>query len=166
MIFQSYLKIILKIVFFLAYLVSFIILYILCIKNNCPEERSTVSTRLPKESKGTKLFRTFSLVLLAWIWKYFPWMNWMRKCPSKKLCGMPWDYSPGRWKVGLLLWLHSNESACQCRRHRFNSCVRKIPWRRKGQPTPVFLPGKIPWTEDPGRLQSMESQKSHAWLSD
>ena len=22
------------------------------------------------------------------------------------------------------------------------SCVRKIPWRRKWQPTPVFLPGK------------------------
>ena len=21
-------------------------------------------------------------------------------------------------------------------------CVRKIPWRRKWQPTPVFLPGK------------------------
>jgi len=24
----------------------------------------------------------------------------------------------------------------------FNSCVRKIHWRRKWQPTPVFLPGK------------------------
>ena len=34
------------------------------------------------------------------------------------------------------------------------------------QPTPVFLPGKIPWTEDPGRLQSMGSQKSRTRLSD
>ena len=25
---------------------------------------------------------------------------------------------------------------------RFNPCVRKIPWRRKWQPTPVFLPGQ------------------------
>ena len=25
-------------------------------------------------------------------------------------------------------------------RHRFNPWVGKIPWRRKGQPTPVFLP--------------------------
>ena len=25
----------------------------------------------------------------------------------------------------------------------FNSWVRKIPWRRKWQPTPVFLPGKF-----------------------
>ena len=32
------------------------------------------------------------------------------------------------------------------------------PWRRKWQTTPVFLPGESPWTEDPGRLQSMESQ--------
>ena len=35
------------------------------------------------------------------------------------------------------------ESTCQCRRHRshgFDHWVRKIPWRRKWQPTPVFLP--------------------------
>ena len=34
------------------------------------------------------------------------------------------------------------ESACQNRRHRFNTWVGKIPWRRKRQPTPVFLPEK------------------------
>ena len=28
------------------------------------------------------------------------------------------------------------------KRHGFNPWVRKIPWRRKWQPTPVFLPGK------------------------
>ena len=35
--------------------------------------------------------------------------------------------------------------ACQCRRHkrpRFDPWVRKIPWRRPWQPTPVFLPGE------------------------
>ena len=31
-------------------------------------------------------------------------------------------------KVALVIW--------------FNACVGKIPWRRKWQPTPVFLPGK------------------------
>ena len=34
------------------------------------------------------------------------------------------------------------ESTCQCRRHKrhgFNPWVRKILWRRKWQPTPVFL---------------------------
>ena len=30
----------------------------------------------------------------------------------------------------------------QCRRPEFNPWVRKIPWRRKWQPTLVFLPGK------------------------
>ena len=33
----------------------------------------------------------------------------------------------------------------QCRRHRrceFDPWVRKIPWRRKWPPTPVFLPEK------------------------
>ena len=30
----------------------------------------------------------------------------------------------------------------RCRRHRFGLWVRKIPWRRKWQTTPVFLPGK------------------------
>ena len=37
------------------------------------------------------------------------------------------------------------ESSGQCRRlkrHGFNPCVGKIPWNRKRQPTPVFLPGK------------------------
>ena len=35
--------------------------------------------------------------------------------------------------------------SCQCRRCRgqgFDLWVRKIPWRRKWQPAPVFLPGK------------------------
>ena len=30
----------------------------------------------------------------------------------------------------------------RCSRLRFNLWVRKTPWRRKWQPTPVFLPGK------------------------
>ena len=34
------------------------------------------------------------------------------------------------------------ESSCQYRRQGFNLGVGKIPWRRKWQPTPVFLSGK------------------------
>ena len=37
----------------------------------------------------------------------------------------------------------SKETACQCRRRKsdgFAPWVRKIPWRRKWQPTPVILP--------------------------
>ena len=38
--------------------------------------------------------------------------------------------------------LSDKESACQGRRPRFDPCVQKIPWRRKWQPAPAFLPGK------------------------
>ena len=37
------------------------------------------------------------------------------------------------------------ELACQRRRHkryRFDPWVRKIPWKKAWQPTPVFVPGK------------------------
>ena len=34
------------------------------------------------------------------------------------------------------------ESTCQCKILPFNPLVRKIPWRRKWQPIPVFLPQK------------------------
>ena len=47
---------------------------------------------------------------------------------------------------GLPRWLSGKEFTCQCRRHRrcgFDSWVGKIPWRRKWQPTPVFLPEKF-----------------------
>ena len=40
------------------------------------------------------------------------------------------------------MWLSSNESACQFRRPRFDPWVEKIPWRRKWQNSPAFLPGK------------------------
>ena len=48
------------------------------------------------------------------------------------------------------------ESACSCERLGINPWIRKMPWRRKWQPTPVFLPGELhgqkslagysPWT--------------------
>ena len=48
------------------------------------------------------------------------------------------------WQL-FLRWHSGKEFTCQCRRrkrHGFNPCVRKIPWRKKWQPAPVFLPGK------------------------
>ena len=45
---------------------------------------------------------------------------------------------------GLPRWFSDKEPACQCRRRSFDSWVWKIPWRRKWQSTPVFLPGKFP----------------------
>ena len=85
---------------------------------------------------------------------------------------IPWTEEPGRlqsmglkrvrhdWATSLSLfilhlilslslylyrWLSGKESACQCscRRCGFDSWIGNIPWRRKWQPTPVFLPGKF-----------------------
>ena len=42
-------------------------------------------------------------------------------------------------------WRSGKESICQYRRGGrcgFNPWARKIPWRRKWQPAPIFLPGK------------------------
>ena len=54
--------------------------------------------------------------------------------------------------------LEGKRICLQCGRPGFNAWVGKIPWKRAWQPTPVFLPGESPWTEEPGGLQSMESQ--------
>ena len=47
--------------------------------------------------------------------------------------------------IGLPRWLSGEESACNAgdaKTLRFNPWVGKIPWSRKWQPTPVFLPGE------------------------
>ena len=51
------------------------------------------------------------------------------------------------------------------RKHGLDSWVRKIPWRRKRQCSPVcILIWKIPWKEEPGGSQSIGSQRiRHVW---
>ena len=45
------------------------------------------------------------------------------------------------------------------KRCRFDPWAGKTPWRRAWQPTPVFLPGASPWSEEPGGLQFMGPQR-------
>ena len=52
------------------------------------------------------------------------------------------NFSVMRLYSGLKMRFSGKESICQCRRWGFNLWVGKIPWRRKWQPTSVFLPGK------------------------
>ena len=43
-------------------------------------------------------------------------------------------------------WPRGKESTCQCRKHRkhgLDPWVGKIPWRKEGLPTPVFLAGEF-----------------------
>ena len=53
----------------------------------------------------------------------------------------------------------------QCRRHRFNLWVRKVLWKKKWQPTPIFLPGK---SMDRGALRATVHRvvKSQTLLKD
>ena len=46
------------------------------------------------------------------------------------------------WTTTVSWWLSGKESTCQRRRSGFIPWIWKIPWRRKWQPIPVFLPGK------------------------
>ena len=52
-------------------------------------------------------------------------------------------------------WPFPAAPTCQCRSLRSDPRVRKSPWRRA-----CILAWKIPWTEEPGGLQSIESHKA------
>ena len=66
------------------------------------------------------------------------------------------------WYMGLPRWCTSNRSACQCKtykRRSFNPWVREIPLEQEMATHPSILAWEIPWTEELGRLQSMQSQR-------
>ena len=57
-----------------------------------------------------------------------------------------WFYARLMTRQGLPRRHSGKESVCLCKRPRrraFDPWVRKIPWSRKWQPTPVFLPGEF-----------------------
>ena len=88
-----------------------------------------------------------------WVWKIpwrrkwkIPWREepgWLKYQGSQSQKGLK-QLSTALWPLrhGQPRWLSGNESTCQCRRCRFEPWVKKILWRRKWQPTSVFLPGK------------------------
>ena len=53
----------------------------------------------------------------------------------------------------------SKESLCWAGDLGWIPGLGRSPGGRAWQPTPIFLPGKSPWTEEPGGLQSMGSQR-------
>ena len=67
--------------------------------------------------------------------------------PRSKCLLISWLQSPSAviLEPKKLKWLSGKQSDCRCRSHRrhgFHPWAGKIPWRRKWQPTPVFLPGE------------------------
>ena len=93
-----------------------------------------------------------------------PYVRKLREYMLRVLFSFFWFYLYE--KMGFPNGTSGKEPACQCRCKRwgFNLWVGKISWRRTQQPTPVFL--RIPWTEEPARLQSIESQRvAHNWTN-
>ena len=85
-------------------------------------------------------------------WPHWLLFLWVARCgrtitesSKAEISGDRWLLPISKGYTGLLWWLRGKQSSCQCRRcrrHGFNPQVRKVPWRRKWQLTPVFLPGK------------------------
>ena len=61
----------------------------------------------------------------------------------------------------------SVERHCLLNRDRrgFNPWVRKIPWRRKWQAAPVFLPGEPPGQRSPGGYSPRGHRVRHDWVA-
>ena len=79
-------------------------------------------------SKCSQINKTFLFFLL--------------KTPVFGLLGLILHEARTSHELLLPWWLRRQRLCPQCRRPRINPWVRRIPWRRKWQPTPVFLPGK------------------------
>ena len=74
-------------------------------------------------------------------------------CSSNSHVGLPW-------------WLRRLSVCLQCGRPGFNPWVRKIPWRKKWQPTPVLLPRKSHGRRSLVQATVHGVAKSRTWLSD
>ena len=71
------------------------------------------------------------------------------------------------WILTLWLtwWLKQYRICLECGRSGFNPSVKMIPWKRNGYPL-QYSCLRIPWTEQPGRLQSRGSQSvGHNWAT-
>ena len=89
---------------------------------------------------------------------------WLLECFHLALTSRELSESGGASVKNLLPMQETQET-------RFCSCVRKMPWRRKRQPTPVFLTGKSheqrslagysPW----GHRDMTEHTHTHNWMN-
>ena len=64
-------------------------------------------------------------------------------------------YQPGFSSVS-----GGEESACNAGEQGSLPGLGRSPGGGHGNPTPVFLPGESTWTEEPGKLQPMGSQRA------
>ena len=67
-----------------------------------------------------------------------------------------------RWLSGKRICLPMQEMQ-ETQRHRFNPLIGKIPWRRKWQRTPVFLPGKFHGQRSLESYSPWDGRVGHDW---
>ena len=94
-------------------------------------------------------------------------------CKSRDKCFQ--SLHPWRWNTWIKVPHFSNKwssggsdsRVClQCGRPRFNSCIGKMPLGKEMATHSSILAWKIPWTEEPVRLQSMGLQRvRHNWVT-
>ena len=109
-------------------------------------------------------------LFFPWMFKYFLFIfeccQYTMRMPMSDLFWLGFSEN-----FGLANWCYSLVSQPvkklpAMRGQGFNPWVRKIPWRRAWQPTPVFLPGRISQTEEYGSPQFMGSQRvRHDWAT-
>ena len=103
--------------------------------------------------------------VLNWKWLRSIWMvpSWVRAQAWALLKKWEDKYDSEAMPMvvpGLSWGLSGKESDHQCRKHRFNPWVRKIPWRKKRLPTPVFSPGKSQGQRSPGGYNTWGPKES------
>ena len=99
--------------------------FIMCVGLNriqdCPPQR--------RENSPPRMLLDLNWIVLALLW-------------VSSLLAYPEDFGLMNLHTGLPRWLSDKQFIWQFRRHAFDPWVEKIPWRRKWQPPPVFLPGE------------------------
>ena len=73
--------------------------------------------------------------------------------------GMSFLFSLQYFLAGLSRWFSAKESASQCRRWRVGFLGQEDPLEKEMATYSSILAWKIPWTEEPGGLQSMGLQR-------
>ena len=113
------------------------------------ELESSVHNVLP--GSGVNQFQHTTTWVTMWVW--LSWSHHSGETTGRDIymLGEPQLFGsshPRCW------WLSGKESTWKCKRPRFDPWVRKFPWRREWQPTPVFLPGEFHGQRPGGLLGS------------
>ena len=106
-----------------------------------------------EEIKNPSILKVINLIINHWSIKY--------KRPSGDI---PQHTHNKKRLTSLLCSTSSKEPTCQCRRHRrlgFDPWMWKTPKESMATHASI-LARRIPWTEEPGGLQSMKQLSMHA----